>query len=165
MSDGVVIREARPVDADRIASVNAEGVPGVTPFAARDVAPMLGATSLFLVAEVGQEVAAYLMAYAPGTAYDGEEYLWFSARGSDFMYVDQIAVGSRARGAGVGRALYEWTARAARQQGLAALTCEVNIVPPNPESMAFHRRVGFSEIGRLQVKLDSRYVALMRKRI
>jgi hypothetical protein len=157
------IRNARPADAAPIAAANAEGVPGVTPFEAHHVASMIDAATLFLVAEVGGDVAAYLMAYAPGTAYDGEEYLWFSGRGEDFLYVDQIAVTARARGSGVGRALYDEAAREARQRSLSALVCEVNIEPPNPRSMGFHRRLGFTEVGRLRVRLHDRYVALMRK--
>jgi hypothetical protein len=163
MNQDLVVRRARPEDAERIATINNEGVPGVTPLTPREAASIMDAATLLLVAETGGNVAGYLIAYEPSRAYDGEEFLWFRARSADFLYVDQIAVAKRARGAGIGRALYEEAARAAGVRRLAALVCEVNIDPPNPQSMAFHHRLGFAEIDRLQVRLHSRYVALMRK--
>ncbi len=163
MKPRVSVRRARPQDAAPIASVNAEGVPGVTPMGAEAVARAMGAATLFLVAEADGAVQGYLIAYDPEREYDGEEFLWFRERGRDFLYVDQIAVSARARGAGVGRALYDEAAREAAARGLASLVCEVNIEPPNPQSMAFHERLGFSEIGRLKVRLHERYVALMRR--
>jgi hypothetical protein len=157
------IREARPADAPSIAAANSEGVPGVTQMDAGEAARIMENATLFLVAEREGAVCGYLMAYAPGTPYQGEEYLWFNERGDDFLYVDQIAVTGRARGSGVGRALYAEAAQAARERALSTLVCEVNVDPPNPESMAFHRRLGFAEVGRLRVRLHDRHVALMRR--
>ena len=101
-----------------------------------------------------------LVAVEPGTTYNSTNYKWFDDRSDDFIYVDRIVVAPAVKGQGVGRALYERLAAAyvgtARQ-----MTCEVNIDPPNESSMAFHRRMGFGQVG---TKLDgSKTVSLMTK--
>ena len=48
----------------------------------------------------------------------------------------------------VGQTLYNRVVDLAVDQGRAEVTCEVNIEPPNPASLAFHSRLGFSEVDR-----------------
>jgi uncharacterized protein len=43
-----------------------------------------------------------------------------------------------------------------------ALGCEVNVMPPNPESLAFHAPLGFRRISSLAT-LDGREVELLTK--
>ncbi len=47
---------------------------------------------------------------------------------------------------------------------ISRLTCEVNLEPPNPASLEFHRRIGFSEVGRLNTR-DGRTVALLSRNV
>jgi len=61
-----------------------------------------------------------------------------------------------------GRSVYEQLAEAARVRGITALCCEVNIVPPNPNSRAFHRALGFEALRELATR-DGRVVVLLRK--
>jgi predicted GNAT superfamily acetyltransferase len=37
-----------------------------------------------------------------------------------------------------------------RSTGVETICCEVNFVPPNPDSKAFHARMGFNEAGRAE---------------
>lgn len=73
-----------------------------------------------------------------------------------------MAVTPHARGSGVGRALYTALEQAAVQQGANVLCCEINVLPPNPESMAFHTKMGFDVIGTLTTR-DGRSVELRSK--
>ena len=41
------------------------------------------------------------------------------------------------------------------------ITCEVNTRPANPDSMAFHERLGFREVGRQQTEGGAKEVALL----
>ena len=41
------------------------------------------------------------------------------------------------------------------------MTCEVNLEPPNPESLAFHDRLGFGRVGEQATKGGSVVVALL----
>ncbi|MCO6413772.1 MAG: GNAT family N-acetyltransferase, partial [Thiogranum sp.] len=95
--------------------------------------------------------------------YDGEEFLWFREhfRG-DFLYIDQVAVGRRYRGRGLGRALYDDLEYHAHRNGIDTLVCEVNCEPFNVASQAFHRQRGFSEVGRMETRGVS--VSLLAKR-
>jgi len=45
-----------------------------------------------------------------------------------------------------------------------SLSCEVNLDPPNPASMAFHMSYGFIQIGRMHTS-DGRHVALLQKAV
>jgi hypothetical protein len=83
----------------------------------------------------------------PGSAYPSDNYGWFEEqRSTRHLYVDRIAVSNAARGCGVGRALYEETLRLAAELGEERVTAEVNEDPPNPESMAFHAKLGFRHL-------------------
>ncbi|RTL72487.1 MAG: GNAT family N-acetyltransferase [Hyphomicrobiales bacterium] len=90
---------------------------------------------------------AFLIAFAHDDAFDGGHFLWFRARLPSFLYVDRIVVAAASRGRGYGRLLYEDLFVRARAAGIDRIVCEVNAVPPNPRSAAFHARLGFQEIG------------------
>jgi len=107
-------------------------------------------------------LAGLLVALEPGTSYTSTNYQWFDDRSDDFIYVDRIVVAPIAKGQGVGRAFYEGLA-AAYVGSARQMTCKVNLEPPNESSMAFHRRMGFVQVG---TKLDgSKTVSLMAKEL
>ena len=58
-------------------------------------------------------------------------------------------------GAGLYRNLFESLPQASR------VTCEVNVRPPNPGSMAFHRDLGFTVVGEQDTEDGAKRVALM----
>lgn len=110
-------------------------------------------------------LAGYALAFSKEQAYDGEEFLALRAAiAGSFVYVDQIAVDESARGAGIGRMLYQALASRGRDIGAAALCCEVNTWPPNPDSLAFHRSIGFTQIGEMDTH-DGRTVALLMREL
>jgi uncharacterized protein len=92
----------------------------------------------------GGRLAAYLLGFGPGSAYDSPNYRWFAARLARFAYVDRVIVAPGAQGSGLARRLYGAFAEAAG----GPLVCEVNTEPANPGSEAFHARLGFVEMGR-----------------
>jgi len=59
-------------------------------------------------------------------------------------------------------ALYRRVAEDALARGIDTLTCEVNLDPPNPTSLAFHERQGFVSVGGLPTH-DGRIVNLLQK--
>lgn len=90
---------------------------------------------------------AFLLALAPGADYPSENYRWFSNHRPGSLYVDRIVVAPHAHGRGLGRLLYDAVLGHAHARGLAEVTCEVNLEPPNPGSLAFHARLGFTRVG------------------
>jgi len=112
------------------------------------------------VATIEGQVAAFLIALRDGVPYENDNYRWFSSRFSSFLYVDRIVVSSQFAGRRIGSRLYDELFAFARSQGIGAVVCEYNVVPPNPASRAFHDRFGFRELGRLWVAGGTKQVSL-----
>ena len=91
--------------------------------------------------------AGFLLAFDQDAAYDSPNFLWFRARHRRFAYIDRVVVASVRQRRGHGRALYAGLLDAA---GDGPMCCEVNRVPPNPASDAFHAALGFEEVGQAQ---------------
>lgn len=152
-------------DAQQVLDINSISTPAVATLDRRELVRLMGLSGLHLVAEDGPVVLGYALAFRSDHDYDGEEFLAFrSGMSAPFVYVDQIAVRQEARRRGIGLCLYEALERSGAGIGAGALCCEVNTRPPNPDSLAFHKRLGFVTHGSLSTQ-DGRDVALLVKRI
>ena len=80
----------------------------------------------------------------------------------DFVYVDRIVVSHEAQGKGTGRRLYDDLAEAARAAGLKRIVCEVNTLPPNPGSIAFHSKAGFEPLEEVALSATKRVLYMER---
>ena len=98
-----------------------------------------------------------------GLDYASLNYKWISQHYEKFAYVDRVAVAADRRGQRIGEQLYD--AAMARFSGIReVLLAEVNLAPPNPGSLRFHRRHGFREIGeRWEIEGEKGVVYLERK--
>ena len=157
------IRAAERADYSACLEMNEGALPHVSSLTEADLSEIAGQSFYFGVAWVDGAVAGFLMALCPGEDYPSLNYRWFCERYASFVYIDRIVVGPQFNGLGIGRALYADVERAAR--GVAPiLTCEVNQEPPNPGSVAFHRKLGFAEVGQL-VADEGKLVSLMEKAV
>lgn len=100
------------------------------------------------LARAATDGSAFLIAFDEGAAYDSPNFLWFRFGLDRFVYVDRVVVSAAARGRGLARTLYAEVEEAAAASGRNRVVCEVNLVPPNPVSDAFHAALGFAEAGR-----------------
>lgn len=116
----------------------------------------------FRVAKVADQLAGFLIGLRPGTAYASPNYRWFCDRYDEFAYIDRVAVATHARRRGLASLLYDDFA-AEMPDSVRVMTCEVNSQPPNEQSMRFHTRLGFREVGKLTSTDDSKEVALLLK--
>lgn len=156
-----MIRNATPADFDAILRINDEAQPKVMRLSRDELATVLAAAPQFLVWTEDGRIVGYVIVYTNAVDYDGEEFAWFRANlPGSFLYVDQIAIAPEAQGRGIGRRIYEALIERARTTGTRSLACEVNLLPSNPESLAFHARVGFVEAGRMATS-DGREVCLL----
>jgi predicted GNAT superfamily acetyltransferase len=103
-------------------------------------------------------LVAFALAIAPGTPYDSGNYRWFGARFERFLYLDRIVVSDAMRRRGIGGQLYD--AMEATAATFERMVCEVNVLPPNDASLAFHASRGYVEVGRLE-HADGKLVALL----
>lgn len=115
----------------------------------------------FMAAHAGDD--ALLLAFDETARYDSPNYLWFRARYPRFVYVDRVVVAAAARGRGLARALYAALTDRARAAGRFTLVCEVNAVPPNPASDAFHAALGFAPVGAATLATGKRVRYLARE--
>lgn len=155
------LRELVASDVDELCALNNAAVPAVPITSHAEMAALLEVADHAFGWDDGGTLLGFLLAMEPGAAYDSENYRYFEARGIDHLYVDRIVVDERSRGSGVGRRLYERAFSLARAAGRREVTCEVNVDPPNPRSLAFHARLGFLEVGRQRTKGDTVGVALL----
>ena len=106
---------------------------------------------------------ALLITFDQSAAYDSRNFLWFRDRYPLFVYIDRVIVAQPARGAGIARALYTELFALASAAGHHIISCEVNRVPSNPGSDAFHAALGFAEAGRGSPSLDKEVRYLTKK--
>ncbi|GGB35234.1 acetyltransferase [Roseibium aquae] len=88
----------------------------------------------------------FLLCLAEGLAYDSRNYRHLGQMRARFAYTDRICVDDSMRNQKVGEKLYQAVFQTVDPTG-RSLVCEVNTRPPNPGSLRFHKRLGFTEIG------------------
>ncbi|MEI2741921.1 MAG: GNAT family N-acetyltransferase [Candidatus Competibacter sp.] len=143
-----------------ILKLNADSVRFLSPMSLERLEYLHAHAVYHKVVHDGERVLAFLLAFAPGAPYDSVNYRWFAARYADFLYVDRIVVSQVARGQGLASLLYRDLFQTALTQGFSRVVCEFDINPPNPASEAFHRRLGFVQIGTQRVAGGSKEVSL-----
>ena len=160
------VRALVATDGSRVLRINSDGHPGVSRLDDSELRRLCTLPNHHLVAEdTNSLLVGYILAFDREAAYDGEEFRKFRLiTPKPYVYIDQVAVAKESKGLGVGRALYGALEAIARREGAQALCCEVNTVPPNQESMAFHEALGFRRMQSLAT-LDGREVELLLKEL
>lgn len=148
-------------DAPALVALNDAAHPAVPITSAETIVGLLELATLARGIERDDALVGFVIAMAAGAAYDSENFQWFERRGTGHVYVDRIVVAESERGRGLGPVLYEAVFAEARRLGHPEVTCEVNLDPPNPGSMAFHARLGFAQVGTQPTKGGSVTVALL----
>ena len=155
------LRPLTAADIPRIVELNDAAYPAVPITSPREMAELLELAGVTFAAVDGDDLRGFLIGMTPGSPYSSENYRYFDGRGTDYLYIDRIVIDAAARGAGIGRTLYSAVFELARSQGRTEVDCEVNIDPPNPESLAFHARMGFERVGEQGTKGGTVVVALL----
>ncbi len=164
------IRKAEKADYPFILRVNEENVEVLAPMDEARLDKFMADAEMLMVAEaVGERTdaagetaasasetaagaagtpAAFLIALREGVDwYDSENYRWFCGQYPSFLYVDRIVIDAPFRKQGLGRALYEAVFAQARATGVSVVTAEIDTIPYNEASLAFHEEMGFCEVG------------------
>jgi uncharacterized protein len=159
------IRDATSADFEAILRLNEASVAETSPLDAGALSSLASMSAYFKVSTNVDVVAGFLIGLREGAAYENENFRWFRERFTRFIYIDRVVVDRDRRGTGIGAALYADVERQATETGVDLLTCEVNVLPENTSSLAFHQRRGFVEVGRQSLPLRQKTVAMFVRRL
>jgi len=156
-----LLRPVTDADAPDVLALNERNVEALAPLGEDRFAQLRGWADRFDVLESDGAFAGFVVTFGPGTQYDSDNYRWFTERHGEhgFYYLDRIVLDEDFRRQGLGGFVYDALETVAARHGRMAL--EVNVVPRNDASLAFHERRGYVEVGRLGD--PDHLVALMEK--
>jgi predicted GNAT superfamily acetyltransferase len=153
------LRPLRDTDVADVLALNAANVTALAPMDEARLHELRSLADRFDVLDVDGGFGGFVVTFAGGAAYDSENYRWFSARHRRFYYLDRIVLHEGFRRRGLGGFVYDEIEKVATPYGRLAL--EVNLVPRNDPSLAFHEGRGYVEVGRLGD--EEHLVSLMEK--
>lgn len=155
-----MIRRLEVRDFEPTLALNEQSVHQLSPMFRDDLDAYLGMLTVALVCQAEDQVAGFALAFEPQTSYGSINYRWHSERFDDFLYLDRIAVNADFRRRGIASRLYDEMERLAAPRG--RMVCEVNSDPPNVESLAFHDRRGYQQVGHL-TQTDGHQTVMLEK--
>jgi len=133
-------------DLEEILAINQANIPEVGSVPDMGRLKSLLDWSSHLIVIRNDEIAGFIILMREGQDYDSLNYDFFNSQDYPFLYVDRIAIKDGHRRKGLGRKIYEKTIEIAKE--LDVITCcEVNTIPRNEPSLAFHENFGFKEVG------------------
>ena len=144
-----IVRNIVSTDVTRVLEINNANTPGVSELTLSELeTDIKNCLHALAIDNEHGEVCAFCITFAPDAPDAGANHLWFNERYESFVYLDRIAIDSNHQNRGLGALLYQ----SVEQHMLISaehslLCCEVNIKPPNPGSLRFHHRIGFTEVG------------------
>ena len=157
-----LLRRVAEHDVPAVLSLNERNVEMLAPMDEDRLWELEAIADRFDVVEDDGVFAGFVVTFGPGTTYDSPNYRWFAERhGSDFYYLDRIVFSEAMRRRGLGSFVYDEVEPVAAKYG--RLDLEVNLVPRNDVSLAFHHRRGYVEVGTLGD--DEHLVSMMEKRL
>ena len=159
----VNIRQATEQDFRELVQINNDCIPAVNALDEDSIRHLASQADVFKTVVANGAIVGFVLCLRPGKDYCSTHYAWFSAwfeaKGSAFLYIDRVAFASAAQGSGLGRRLYADVIQRARELQVC-LVCEVNTKPRNEQSLAFHGKLGFKEVGTGEKKDGSSVVYL-----
>ncbi len=142
-------------DLDRVLEINQANVPEVGSATLEHLTHLVQESSIALVTEIDEgrdagEIAGFCIVFGLGASYDSVNYRWFMEHHPTSMYLDRVAFAEPFLGRGLGSQMYATLDQriGERYPNAGGLSLEVNVDPPNERSLAFHHKLGFTEVGR-----------------
>ena len=161
-----VVRNIEITDLARVLEINNANTPGVSELTMSELhTDFKNSLHALAIDNEHGEVCAFCITFAQDAPDGGDNHRWFVERYESFVYLDRIAIDPNHQNRGLGALLYQ----AVEHKMLGSvehslLCCEVNLVPPNPGSLRFHQRIGFTEVGQHSPQ-QGYVVALLQKSI
>jgi len=144
-----IVRNIVSTDVTRVLEINNANTPGVSELTLSELeTDIKNCLHALAIDNEHGEVCAFCITFAPDAPHAGVNHQWFAERYKSFVYLDRIAIDSDHQNHGLGALLYQAVERHMLNSAEhSMLCCEVNLEPPNPGSLRFHKRIGFMECG------------------
>jgi hypothetical protein len=117
----------------------------------------------FYARGIDRAETAILLALDQSAPYLNPNFNWFKDRRQSFVYIDRVIVAPTARGQGIAARLYRDLFARAVEAGHRRVVCEINVLPPNPASDAFHGKMGFQPVGEAAIHNGAKTVRYFEK--
>ena len=144
-----MIRTLRTTDLELIHKWNQSTVPKVNSLTFEEFSlQSINCTYSYIQYSSNSNPVGFIFLYDEKTEYDSLNYLYFKSRYQKFLYVDRIIIAGEHQKKGYGQQLYDFVIDTHNPD---IFCCEVNITPPNRQSLSFHHKYGFKEIGQQNV--------------
>ncbi|WP_044957754.1 GNAT family N-acetyltransferase [Butyrivibrio sp. LC3010] len=142
------ITRIEPKDYDYVLKLNEENVDALIPTDRGELEYLAEKAVLFHVIYVDENPAGFIIALREGLEdYDFKSYRWFKERYSKFLYIDRIVVDKEYWKKGIGRKLYQYAFDYVKENDIEIVAAAITTVPYNKESLSFHAKMGFTEVG------------------
>ena len=158
----IAIRDVREHELDSVLALNNAAGPAILPLESARLRQLYDHAEYFRVAERDGALAGFLIGFGSHAHHDSRNFAWFGERYPDFFYIDRVAVASRRRGGGVGRALYA-DVQSYAELRYPQLACEVFLEHGADHALLFHGSFGFREIGQHVMTQDGLRAAMLMK--
>ena len=139
-----VLRPMAAADRHAVLELNERHVQLLSPLDEARLDALVSVTENASVIDADGAFAGFVITFAAGSAYDGENFGWFTERYDDFCYLDRVVIHQDFRRRGLASAVYDELESSC---GRPRFALEVNLDPPNVASLAFHQARGYTEVG------------------
>jgi len=153
----------KPKDSDLISlsELNQQYTPALGDISIDMMNYFINYTEYFKVLRINNNIIGFLIALLPEKDYRSQNYKWFNKRYKSFIYVDRVLVIKKYQNHGFGKIFYNdlihFSSTIAQ-----SIVCEVNIKPPNHQSVIFHKNFGFKEVGQQNTENGKKRVSLLK---
>ena len=144
---------------DFILNLNQKNLPAVSALDDYSFNMFLKCSEYFKIIKVEDTPVRFLIALLPGQPYESANYKWFENRYKSFIYVDRIVISSAHQDKGIGSFFYDHI-KFSFHDRLKSMACEINLIPKNDQSINFHKKYGFTEVGQQYTSQRKKLVSM-----
>jgi predicted GNAT superfamily acetyltransferase len=153
------ITNASKNDMDFILNLNQNNMPAVSHLTNDLFFKFLDISDYFKVIKYREDSVGFLIALLPDKFYNSINYKWFNTHYKSFIYVDRIVISEENQNKGLGGFFYN-NIKSEYKSKVSQIACEVNIKPFNEQSIIFHKKSGFKEVGQQRTENNKKIVSL-----
>lgn len=156
----IVLIDLEPKHYQDVLRINQEVVHFLSPLDLEALTHLCSICDTKKVVQYQGKIVAFILALEENKPYLSENYAWFINNLTDFYYVDRIAIDPQYHRLGLGKLMHEAVQKRAIEKNIKQVALEIDIRPINETSLAFHKALGFKEIGTLDTNNGKKTVSL-----